>query len=638
MSGAAPRALTRDRAPARRPALRRLREPGGAGAARAARRRERGRQLRHPPRLRGARSVPRRCRRARGLRREPRLPGDALRSRDGRPSGARRRARGAGAPARRRVPRRQRHAAVARALPRNGLDRRDDAARAALARDRALAPGRHLVRAAVLARRLVGAAAPRAHARRARRAGLHDRVHRQHRRHARRDDPRLRGLRVDDRVPDPARAHARRQRARARRERGGSLRPARARERDAPHGAAGSRSCRRRPCVSETWSWWRRDRRCPPTAACCAARASSTSRCSPANRSRCCAAPGDAVTGGTRNTLAEIDVRVTATAAGGTLARIAALLERAQAERPPVQRLADRVAGVFAPAVLLAAGATALVWTWRGAPALDVALIAASVLIVACPCALGLATPVAITAAIGRAAGFGVLFKSGAAVEALRARRGGAARQDRDADRGQAPRRRAAAARERRGGGARAARRGGRRRGRVDAPDRRGDPRGGGASGRRRGGSHTAERRSRSGRDRGSGGRPGPAIWVGSRRLLEAHGFRVDRVLEEAARKAAERGAEPRLRRAARRRAGGDARCDQLRRSAARRRRGGRRALAGARSRGRAAERRSRGGRRLRRGAGGDLGLAGGRVPRRQAGRRAVAPRGAAAARRRAGC
>jgi heavy metal translocating P-type ATPase len=82
-----------------------------------------------------------------------------------------------------------------------------------------------------------------------------------------------------------------------------------------------------------------------------------------------------------------------------------------------VQRIADRVAGFFAPAVLLAAGATALAWTWAGAPATDVALIAASVLIVACPCALGLATPVAVTAAIGRAAGLGVLFKSGAAVE-----------------------------------------------------------------------------------------------------------------------------------------------------------------------------------------------------------------------------
>ena len=128
--------------------------------------------------------------------------------------------------------------------------------------------------------------------------------------------------------------------------------------------------------------------------------------------------PGDPVTGGTRNALAEIEVLVTAPAAGGTLARIAALLERAQAERPPVQRIADRVAGVFAPAVLLAAGATALAWTLAGAPATQVALIAASVLIVACPCALGLATPVAITAAIGRAAALGVLFKSGAAVEA----------------------------------------------------------------------------------------------------------------------------------------------------------------------------------------------------------------------------
>ncbi len=127
--------------------------------------------------------------------------------------------------------------------------------------------------------------------------------------------------------------------------------------------------------------------------------------------------PGDAVTGGTRNTLVELEVRVTATAAGGTLARIAALLERAGTERPQVQRLADRVAGIFAPAVLFAAGATALAWLWSGAPALDVAMIAASVLIVACPCALGLATPVAITAAIGRAARFGVLFKSGAAVE-----------------------------------------------------------------------------------------------------------------------------------------------------------------------------------------------------------------------------
>jgi heavy metal translocating P-type ATPase len=127
--------------------------------------------------------------------------------------------------------------------------------------------------------------------------------------------------------------------------------------------------------------------------------------------------PGDAVTGGTRNLVAEIEVEVMATASGGTLARIAALLERAQAERPHVQRVVDRVSAWFAPAVLIAAGATAGVWLAAGAAPLEVALVAASVLIVACPCALGLATPVAITAAIGRAAGMGILFKSGAAVE-----------------------------------------------------------------------------------------------------------------------------------------------------------------------------------------------------------------------------
>ncbi|HBZ72012.1 MAG TPA: hypothetical protein DEP35_20700 [Deltaproteobacteria bacterium] len=126
---------------------------------------------------------------------------------------------------------------------------------------------------------------------------------------------------------------------------------------------------------------------------------------------------GEAVTGGTRNVLAEIDVVVTARVEAGTFARIASLLEHAQAERPRVQRLVDRISGIFAPAVLVAAGATAVAWALAGAPALQVALIAASVLIVACPCALGLATPVAIVAAIGRAAGSGILFKSGAAVE-----------------------------------------------------------------------------------------------------------------------------------------------------------------------------------------------------------------------------
>jgi Cu2+-exporting ATPase len=128
-------------------------------------------------------------------------------------------------------------------------------------------------------------------------------------------------------------------------------------------------------------------------------------------------APGEAVAAGARNLLAEIELVVTAPASRGTLARLAALLERAQSERPQLQRLADRVAAVFAPAVLTLAGATALGWAASGASALDVALAATSVLIVACPCVFGLATPAAIAAALGRAASLGILVKSGEALE-----------------------------------------------------------------------------------------------------------------------------------------------------------------------------------------------------------------------------
>ncbi len=126
---------------------------------------------------------------------------------------------------------------------------------------------------------------------------------------------------------------------------------------------------------------------------------------------------GDGVTGGTSNLTGELIVEVTAPLDAGRLARLADLLERAQAERPEVQRMADRVAAVFAPTVLAVAAATAVIWVVRGASGLEVALTTASVLIVACPCALGLATPAAITAAIGRAASLGVLVKSGASLE-----------------------------------------------------------------------------------------------------------------------------------------------------------------------------------------------------------------------------
>jgi len=126
---------------------------------------------------------------------------------------------------------------------------------------------------------------------------------------------------------------------------------------------------------------------------------------------------GERAIGGTLNVLAELELRVEAAVDAGTLARLAALLERAQTERPHIQRLADRVARIFAPSVVAIALAVGIGSALAGQSAFDAALAASAVLIVACPCALGLATPAAITAAIGRAAAFGVLVKSGEAIE-----------------------------------------------------------------------------------------------------------------------------------------------------------------------------------------------------------------------------
>jgi len=126
---------------------------------------------------------------------------------------------------------------------------------------------------------------------------------------------------------------------------------------------------------------------------------------------------GEIACGGARNLLQEIEIELVAPPGGGTLGRMVALLERAQAERPRIQRAVDRVASVFAPVVLVLAAATAVGHLALGESLLDGALAAAAVLLVACPCALGLATPAAITAAIGRAAGLGILVKRGEALE-----------------------------------------------------------------------------------------------------------------------------------------------------------------------------------------------------------------------------
>ncbi len=103
------------------------------------------------------------------------------------------------------------------------------------------------------------------------------------------------------------------------------------------------------------------------------------------------------------------------------LAQIIALVSAAQRSQAPIQRLADRVAGWFVPAVILVAAAAFAAWLgWGPAPVLSHALVASvTVLIIACPCALGLATPMSIMVAVGRAAQAGVLIKNAAAIERL---------------------------------------------------------------------------------------------------------------------------------------------------------------------------------------------------------------------------
>jgi Cu+-exporting ATPase len=129
--------------------------------------------------------------------------------------------------------------------------------------------------------------------------------------------------------------------------------------------------------------------------------------------------PGDAVVGGAINGAGVLVVRATAVGAATAVARIAALVRDAQGAKPPIARLADRVAGVFVPVVLALAALTGTLWWWLAPGHTALAVQAAvSVLVIACPCALGLATPTAIMVAVGRAAELGVLFRSGAAVEA----------------------------------------------------------------------------------------------------------------------------------------------------------------------------------------------------------------------------
>jgi Cu+-exporting ATPase len=130
---------------------------------------------------------------------------------------------------------------------------------------------------------------------------------------------------------------------------------------------------------------------------------------------------GDPVAAGTRNTSGSLLVEATQVGAGTLLARIAARVAEAQRSRAPAQRLADSVSAIFVPAVIGVAALAFALWALYGPePRLGSALLAAvSVLIIACPCALGLATPMSIQVAVGRGAQAGVLFRDAEALERL---------------------------------------------------------------------------------------------------------------------------------------------------------------------------------------------------------------------------
>ena len=131
--------------------------------------------------------------------------------------------------------------------------------------------------------------------------------------------------------------------------------------------------------------------------------------------------PGDRLIGGTINGTGALVMRADKVGADTMLARIVAMVAEAQRSRAPIQRLADRVAGWFVPAVLLIAAIAFAAWAiWGPPPALAYGLIAAvSVLIIACPCALGLATPMSIGVGIGKGASAGVLIESAEALERM---------------------------------------------------------------------------------------------------------------------------------------------------------------------------------------------------------------------------
>ena len=129
--------------------------------------------------------------------------------------------------------------------------------------------------------------------------------------------------------------------------------------------------------------------------------------------------PGSTVTGGSRNGGGVLVVRVDTVAGESVLARLGRLVEEAQRDKPPLQRLADRISAVFVPVVLVGALSTFLLW-WLVDGNFGTAVLAGvAVVLVACPCAMGLAAPVAVMVGTGQASSMGILLRSGDALERL---------------------------------------------------------------------------------------------------------------------------------------------------------------------------------------------------------------------------
>jgi cation-transporting ATPase V len=130
--------------------------------------------------------------------------------------------------------------------------------------------------------------------------------------------------------------------------------------------------------------------------------------------------PGDRVAGATVNTSGVLTVRATAVGADTALAQIVRLVEQAQAGKGQLQRLADRISAVFVPVVMAVAALTFTGWTLAGGDPVEGLVAAVAVLIIACPCALGLATPTAIMVGTGRGAELGILIKGVEVLERTR--------------------------------------------------------------------------------------------------------------------------------------------------------------------------------------------------------------------------